>query len=78
MDLESVIQNEISQREKNKYRMLMHIYGILKKSSDEPRGRTGIKTDAADIENGPEDMGRRKGKLGRSERLAWTYIHYQL
>ena len=31
MDLESVIQSEVSQKEKNKYRMLMHIYGILKK-----------------------------------------------
>ena len=28
MDLESVIQSEISQKEKNKYRMLTHIYGI--------------------------------------------------
>ena len=28
MDLESVIQSEISQEEKNKYRMLTHIYGI--------------------------------------------------
>ena len=31
MDLESVIQSEISQKEKNKYRMLTHTYGILKK-----------------------------------------------
>ena len=31
MDLESVIQSEVSQKEKNKYCMLMHIYGILKK-----------------------------------------------
>ena len=31
MDLESVIQNEVSQKEKNKYFMLTHIYGILKK-----------------------------------------------
>ena len=45
MDLESVIQSEVSQKEKNKYRMLTYIYGILKKNgSDEPRGRTGIKT----------------------------------
>ena len=46
MDLQSVIQSEISQKEKNKYRMLTHIYGILKKKkgSEEPRGRTGIKT----------------------------------
>ena len=28
MDLESVIQGEVSQKEKNKYRMLTHIYGI--------------------------------------------------
>ena len=28
MDLESVIQGEVSQKEKNKYHMLTHIYGI--------------------------------------------------
>ena len=28
----------------SKYHMLTHIYGILKNGSDEPRGRTGIKT----------------------------------
>ena len=28
MDLESVIQSEVSQKEKNKCRMLTHIYGI--------------------------------------------------
>ena len=27
-DLESVIQSEVSQKEKNKYRMLTHTYGI--------------------------------------------------
>ena len=31
MDLESVIQSEVSQKEKNKYRMLMYIYRIQKK-----------------------------------------------
>ena len=30
------------------------------------------------IEGGLEDMGKGKGKLGRSERVAWTYIHYQM
>ena len=46
MDLESVLQSEVSQKEKNKYCMLTHIYGIKKKprkGSEEPRGRTGIK-----------------------------------
>ena len=44
IDLESVIQSEVSQKEKN--HMLTDIYGILKNKnvSDEPRGRTGIKT----------------------------------
>ena len=27
-DLETVIQSEVSQKEKNKYRILTHIYGI--------------------------------------------------
>ena len=47
MDLESVIQSQVSQKEKNKYHMLTHIYEILKKKrkgSEDPRGRTGIKT----------------------------------
>ena len=35
LDLESVIKSEVSQKEKNKYRMLTHIYGILKKN---PKG----------------------------------------
>ena len=43
--------------------------------SEEPLGRTGIDTDA---ENGLEDMGSGKGKLGRSERVAWTYLYYQM
>ena len=43
MDIESVIQSEVSQKEKNKYHMLMHIYGIYKNGSDEPSGRAGIK-----------------------------------
>ena len=30
------------------------------------------------LENGLEDMGRGKGKLRRSERVAWTYIYYQM
>ena len=28
MNLEPVIESEVSEREKNKYRILMHIYGI--------------------------------------------------
>ena len=47
MDLESVIQSEVSQKEKNKYSMLTRIYAILKKKRknwlEEPRGKMRIK-----------------------------------
>ena len=29
------------------------------------------------LENGLEDTGRGKSKLGRSERVVWTYIYYK-
>ena len=45
MDLESVIQSEVSQKEKNKYRTLTYIWNLKKKKShEEPRGKMGIKT----------------------------------
>ena len=44
VDLKTVIQSEVSQKENNKYRMLTHIYVIKKNGCEEPRGRTGIKT----------------------------------
>ena len=45
MDIQSVIQSELSLKEKNKYCMLPHVYQSKKKNgSEEPRGRTGIKT----------------------------------
>ena len=35
MDLETVIQSEVSQKEKNKYRIIMHICGIQKNGIDD-------------------------------------------
>ena len=35
MNLEPVIQSEVSQKEKDKYRILMHIYGIQKNGNEE-------------------------------------------
>ena len=43
MDLESVIQSEVSQKEKIPYANT-YIWNLKKKCSDEPRARTGIKT----------------------------------
>ena len=36
MNLEPIMQSKVSQKDKNKYRMLMHIYGIQKDGTDEP------------------------------------------
>ena len=44
MDLETVIQSEVSQKEKNKYRILTHIHGTLKNGTDEPVCRAEIET----------------------------------
>ena len=41
-DLESVIQSEVNQKEKNKYCILMHVCGIQKNGTDEPICRAGI------------------------------------
>ena len=42
MDLETVIQSEVSQKEKNKYRMLTHICGIKKKKEVLKRLQAGL------------------------------------
>ena len=44
LDLETVIQSEVSQKEKNKYCMLMHIYGTQKNGTDEPVCRAELET----------------------------------
>ena len=43
MNLEPVIQSEVSQKEKNKYHILMHINGIKENDTDEHICRAGIK-----------------------------------
>ena len=35
MNLESIIQSEMSQKEKDKYHILTHIYGIQKTGTEE-------------------------------------------
>ena len=44
VDLESVIQSKVSQKEKNKLYANTYIWNLKKKSYEEPKGRTGIKT----------------------------------
>ena len=42
--IQTVIQSEVSQKEKNKYPILTHIYGIYKNGTDEPVCRAEIET----------------------------------
>ena len=40
MKLEPIIQNEVSQKEKHQYGILMHIYGIQKDDNEDPMCKT--------------------------------------
>ena len=44
MDLETVIQSEVSQKEKNKYRILTHVCGTQKNGTDELVCRADVET----------------------------------
>ena len=44
MNLEPTIQSKVSQEEKDKYHILMHIYGIYKDGTDDPMCRAGKET----------------------------------
>ena len=71
MNLEPIIQSEVSRKEKDTYRILRHIHGIerwyqciyLQGSSGE-----------TDIENRYMNMGRRKERVRCMERVTWKLI----
>ena len=44
MNLESITQSEVSQKEKNKYYLCVCVYGIWKNGTHEPTCRAGIET----------------------------------
>ena len=44
MKLEPIIQSEVSQKDKEQYRILMHVYGILKDGNDNPICKTEKET----------------------------------
>ena len=44
MKLEPIIQSEVSQKDKDQYRILMHIYGIYKDDNDNPICKTEKET----------------------------------
>ena len=44
MKLESIIQSEVSQKDKDQHSILTHIYGILKDGNNNPRCKTEKET----------------------------------
>ena len=74
-NLEPVIQSEESQKEKNKYHMLMHIYEIQKNGIDEP-----IYKDGMEMQTQRMDLWTQLGKerVGQMEKVASTFLHYHV
>ena len=45
LNLEPLILSEVSQKEKDKYRVLMHMYGIQKDGTNDPMCREAMETE---------------------------------
>ena len=48
MNLEPIIQNEVSQQKQDKYHILIYIYGIKKDGTDAPICQAAMETDIVD------------------------------
>ena len=72
IDLETVIQSEVSQKEKNRYCILMHIHGTEEDGTD-----LICKAEIRDTEVENKLLGT---EMGRGDGMNWeirlTYIHY--
>ena len=64
MNLEPLMQSEVSQKEKNKYHILTHIYGIQKKGPAEPICRAGTWT-----QTWRRDLQTQQGKDGTNWKM---------
>ena len=70
MNLEPIIQSEVSQKEKDKYRILTCICGIQKNGTEEfIQGNNG----ETDIEDRLMDMGRGEERVRCMERVTWKF-----
>ena len=74
MKLEPLIQSEVSQKDKDQYSILTHIYGILKDGNDNPICKTEKETQMyrTDFWTLWE-----KVRVGCSERTALKQVYYQ-
>ena len=75
MKLEPIIQSEVSQKDKDQYSILTHIYGILKDGNDNPICRTEKETQ---IYRTDFWILWEKVRMGWSERIALKHEYYQV
>ena len=75
MNLEPIILSEASQKEKNKYHILMHICGIQKYGSDGSSFRVEIETQKQRMDLWFQC--ERKG-VGQIETVKSTYVHFHV
>ena len=68
MNLKPIIQSKLSQKEKDKYHILMHIYGIQKNGTEELTYRAAMEKQT---ENRLMDMGRGEERMRYMERVTW-------
>ena len=73
INLESILQSEVSQKEKDKYHILMYTYGIQKNGTEEFVYREAMEKH---IENRLMDMGDGEEEEGRTNGdVASKHIH---
>ena len=68
-NLEPVIRSEVSQEEKNKYRVITHIRGTQKNGTDEPICRAGIEMQTQRL---VDTVGEEKG-MTEDEMAGWHH-----
>ena len=68
MNLDPVIKSEVSQKEKNKYCITMHIHRVWKYGADEPISRAAIDAERT-------DCGHRGGRRGAKLREQHWHMH---
>ena len=61
MNLEPIIQSEVSQKEKDKYCILTHMYGIWKDGLEEPVCRAAVETQTERVDLWPQQGKERVG-----------------
>ena len=74
LKMETIIHSEVSQKDKDQYSILTHIYGILKDGNNNPICKTEKETQMYRT-----DFGTlwEKARVGCSERTALKQVYYQ-